>query len=220
MVMGVTRVQAETDADEFARLRQFVAADESGVTSYHSEREVEVAKFLGKTNKALTAAGEPHPFSQFPPPSDFASMKDAVRALPALIRNLSEQDKRKLSSKTDEFRLSDVDDLPVWTGEAWVGGIPFILNGFDDCGARKELIKINNLERLGGAYLYSKEERVPKPGVLQWGLTYQERLHLLHAMLESNGLDVQFDKTFYIWRLVSTNVPKETLRGRFTPPAN
>ena len=213
-------IKATKDLHDFMRIRvnQLRIADESEATAYHSDRGADVVKFLGKANRTPTADGEPHPFSRFPPPTDYASMKDAIRALPELIRNLSEADKRKLS-KTDDFRLSEADDLPVWTGEAWVGGMPFILNGFDvGTSTRINLERINNRERFAGIYFYSKEERTPKSNFSLGELTSLERLHQTRAEFENGGLEVKFDKTFYIWRLVSTNKPVETLRGMYTQP--
>jgi len=190
-------------------MKQLAAADESGATAYYSDREADVAKFLGKANRTPTADGEPHPFSQILPPTGFVSMKDAIRAIPAFIGNLNEEDKRK---------LSEADDFPVWTGEAWVGGMPFILNGFDvGRSTRINLQRLNNLERSAGVYFYSKEERTPKGNYIQWGFTDLEQLHVRRVELEFYGFDVKFDKTFYVWRLVSTNVPLDTFKKMYIP---
>jgi len=196
-----------TNTPPYIRVRQLATADESEVTAYHSDRDTEVEKFLGNTNKIATVDRELHPFSRFPPPSDFANMKDAVKASPALISNLSEADKLK---------LSEIDEFPIWTGEAWVGGTLFILNGFDvDKWTRMDLLAVNHLERSAGNYFYSKEERTSKDDNFRrtQGWLYERRVEL-----ENGGFEVKFDKTFYIWRLVSTNKPVETLRGMYTQP--
>ena len=197
MSAGLACAQESANGDDFmflmtVRTKQLKAADESGATAYHSDRDAEVAKFLCKTNRVSTADRESKPLSRIPPPADFASMKDAVKAIPALKLNLSE-----------------ADEFPIWTGDTWVGGIPFILNGFDvPKPVRSDLLRINRWERSAGIYLHSKDERKVGEKYAKLGEpTTLDRIFLQRIVLENGGFEVKFDKTFYIWRLTGTNAP-------------
>jgi len=175
------------------------AADKSGKTSYSSDRDAEVKKFLrGASMEAFNATKNERYreelafyISALPRLPASASLKEAIKAMPRVIGE----------------RIFDVRDfLPVWTGHAWEEGMPLVLNGFTvPDRILWDLHFINWAERSCGSYVYAEGElREFDPEIIS---DIQSPYPLLQrrVALARSGYDLKFDKTFYVWRIMATN---------------
>lgn len=176
-------------------LSQLALADKAEATSYYSDRDAEITKFLRGTNK-VTAVDEnavgdkkSQALSAIPAPRFSDTVKDAIKA-----------------TKDHGKKYQEEGILPVWTGSEWVDGMPLALNGFSvHEEIRARLLSINFQERAFGAYFWAESERKKRSQFS--GFHPADRFLLYRIRLENMGYALKFDKTFYVWRITGTNAP-------------
>jgi len=203
--VSLADTQESTSASRYAfmqaRFKQYEAADRVGTNAYHSDRDVDIAKFLRPSNRELSASekviesDKSNFLSAVPIPSASASMRDIIKTAPNNIVGGS-------------FDVAGF--IPVWTGEKWADGMPLALNGFDVSekhGAFQQLHRLNWMERTYGNYFCVEVEEKEMKIVL--GPSPLVKLYAARFWMEMAGYEIKFDKTFYIWRIVETNAPPE-----------
>ena len=176
-------------------ISRLALADKTGETSYFSDRDKEITKFLQVTNRVSgtseKAIGDKTllTLSAIPPPRLSDTPKDAIKFT---------------TGNGKKFLEAGI--LPVWTGSEWVDGMVLALNGFPvPEEIRTRLLNINFQERAFGAYFWPESERKK---VSQFsGFHPTDRFLLSRITLEKLGYTLKFDKTFYVWRITGTNAP-------------
>jgi hypothetical protein len=176
-------------------LSQLALADKSEATAYYSDRDKEITKFLRVTNRVSgtneKAIGDKTSvtLSAIPTPRISDTTKDALKSTTGSGKKFLEEG-----------------ILPVWTGSEWVDGMTLVVNGFPvPKEIRTRLLNINFQERAFGAYFWPESERKKRSQFS--GFHPTDRFLLSRITLENMGYKLEFDKTFYIWRITGTNAP-------------
>lgn len=153
---------------------------------YHTDRDIDLKKFglaVSPTNGACSPVA--------------LRISQCLLNMPRPPESVSPSP--PIGDETIRRELANMGAIPVWTGRAWIDGLPLAINGYNvKEQAEKELVEVNLWDAV------SRFFSGPDGDILGGARSNVQacRMSLLYL-----GYVVKFDTTFGIWRVTSTNIP-------------